>query len=68
MVNEKIKMFYDSYQTSLEDEVNQFLCTIDIRQIIKISYNSTDQEYSCMILYVESDDLRDIKIDNVLTR
>jgi len=68
MVNGKIKMFYDSYQTSLEDEVNQFLCTIDIRQIIKISYNSTDQEYSCMILYVESDDLRDIKIDNVLTR
>ena len=68
MVYGKIKMFYDSYQTSLEDEVNQFLCTIDIRQIIKISYNSTDQEYSCMILYVESDDLRDIKIDNVLTR
>ena len=69
MINGKVKMIYELHQSSLEQEVNDFLSTIDIRQIIKISYTASDhQHYSCMILYVEADDLRDIKIDNVLTR
>lgn len=67
MVNGKVKIFNDSWHSSLEDEVNEFLSTIDIRQVVNIKYSTGDNSHSCMILYLEKADLRDIKIDTVLS-
>jgi hypothetical protein len=74
MINAKVKIFNEDYNYSLEDEVNKFLETIDVRQIIKTEYSSsmavsqytTIRSYSVIIYYVELADVRDAKIDNVL--
>jgi hypothetical protein len=74
MINAKVKIFNEDYNYSLEDEVNKFLETIDVRQIIKTEYSSsmavsqytTIRSYSVIIYYVELADIRDVKIDNVL--
>ena len=74
MINAKVKIFNEDYNYSLEDEVNKFLETIDVRQIIKTEYSSsmavsqytTIRSYSAIIYYVELADVRDAKIDNVL--
>jgi hypothetical protein len=74
MINAKVKIFNEDYNYSLEDEVNKFLETIDVRQIIKTEYSSsmavsqytTIRSYSVIIYYVEIADVRDAKIDNVL--
>lgn len=56
MINAKCKMLYDEYATQLEVKVNQFLQTIDIRQIVKIDY----------IIYVDIEDIREAKIESIL--
>jgi hypothetical protein len=74
MINAKVKIFNEDYNSYLEDEVNKFLETIDVRQIIKTEYSSsmvvsqytTIKSYSAIIYYVELADVRDAKIDNVL--
>lgn len=74
MINAKVKIFNEDYDSYLEDAVNKFLETIDVRQIIKTEYSSsmstgphqTIRSYSAVIYYVELADVRDIKIDNVL--
>ena len=74
MINAKVKIFNEDYNSYLEDEVNKFLETIDVRQIIKTEYSSsmvvsqytTINSYSAIIYYVELADVRDAKIDNVL--
>jgi hypothetical protein len=74
MINAKVKIFNADYESYLEDEVNQFLEKIDVRQIIKTEYSSsmavsqytTIRSYSAIIYYVELADVRDAKIDNVL--
>jgi hypothetical protein len=74
MINAKVKIFNEDYNYSLEDEVNKFLETIDVRQIIKTEYSSSMavsqhtkiRSYSVIIYYVELADVRDAKIDNVL--
>lgn len=68
MVNGKIKIFQTTdWIEELEDDINEFLASIDIRQVVSIKYSGTKDSYSCMILYLEKDDLRDIKIDTVLS-
>lgn len=68
MVNGKVKVFNDSWHQQLEDEVNEFLSKVDIRQVISIKYSTdSNNNHSCMILYLEKSDLRDIKIDTVLS-
>jgi predicted RNase H-related nuclease YkuK (DUF458 family) len=75
MINAKVKIFNEDYESYLEDSVNQFLKTIDVRQILKTEYSSSMavggdsvvlRSYSAIIYYVELADVRDIKIDNVL--
>ena len=74
MINAKVKIFNEDYDSYLEDSVNAFLKTIDVRQIIKTEYSSsmstgphqTIRSYSAIIYYVELADVRDVKIDNVL--
>ena len=74
MIKAKVKIFNADYESYLEDSVNQFLETIDVRQIIKTEYSSsmavsqytTIRSYSAVIYYVELADVREAKIDNVL--
>jgi len=75
MINAKVKIFNEDYNSYLEDEVNKFLETIDVRQIIKTEYSSSmslgqydiiKKSFSAVIYYVELADVRDAKIDNVL--
>jgi hypothetical protein len=74
MINAKVKIFNADYESYLEESVNKFLETIDVRQIIKTEYSSsmavsqytTIRSYSAIIYYVELADVRDAKIDNVL--
>ena len=74
MINAKVKIFNADYDSYLEDSVNKFLETIDVRQIIKTEYSSSVsagphqiiKTNSAVIYYVELADVRDAKIDNVL--
>jgi len=74
MINAKVKIFYEDYAHTLENVVNDFLKTIDVRQIIKTEYSTgvsagqynTIRSHSVIIYYVEYEDIRDAKIDNVL--
>ena len=74
MIKAKIKIFNAEYPSTLGDLVNEFLETIDVRQIIKTEYSSsasvgqylTIRTNTAIIYYVELADVRDAKIDNVL--
>ena len=69
MINAKCKMLYDEYATQLEVKVNQFLQTIDIRQIVKIDYMASGESYKkvyCSIIYVDIEDIREAKIESIL--
>jgi hypothetical protein len=83
MINAKVKILHEDYGFSLENSINDFLKTIDVRQIIKTEYStsisvsqySTDslnlnefqvRDYSAIIYYVDYEDIRDAKIENVL--
>ncbi len=74
MINTKVKLFDEEYVSRLEHEMNIFLQTIDVRQIIKTEYSSsvstegynTKRSFSAIIYYVELSDIRDAKIENVL--
>ena len=70
MVNAKVKVLGAQYYSDLEDEINSFLATIDVRQIIKTEFscagNSSAFRYTAIIYYIGIDDIRDIKIDNIL--
>ena len=70
MVNAKVRVLSTHYTEDLEGAVNSFLSTIDVRQIIKTEYSSAGTtsgfRYSAIIYYVDIDDIRDIKIDNIL--
>ncbi len=75
MINAQVKIISDEESaTSLEIKINNFLKTIDVRQIIKTEYSSsistgpyhTKRLFSTTIYYVNFEDIRDVKIDNVL--
>ena len=71
MINTRVKVIYNSNDYSFEREVNDFLKTIDIRQIVKTEYSTCCNSsgcvtYSVMIYFVEIEDVRDAKIDNIL--
>lgn len=70
MINAKVKILSADYESYLEDSVNQFLQTIDVRQILKTEYSSSighsSPIYSVVIYYVELADVREAKIENVL--
>ncbi len=71
MINAKVKIFNEDYNSYLEDEVNKFLETIDVRQIIKTEYSSSmslgqydvmKTSFSAIIYYVELADVRDANV------
>jgi hypothetical protein len=74
MINAKVKILGDETASGLQSKVNEFLSGIDVRQIIKTEYSSsvstsnynTHRSYSVIIFYVDFEDIRDAKIDNVL--
>ncbi len=70
MINAKVRVLSTHYDQDLEEVVNSFLLTTDVRQIIKTEYSSTGTtsgfRHSAIIYYVDIDDIRDIKIDNIL--
>jgi hypothetical protein len=74
MINAKVKIIEEDYPSNLEEELNEFLKTIDVRQIIKTEYSTgisagqydTKRTSSVIIYYVGFEDIRDVKISNVL--
>jgi hypothetical protein len=74
MIKAKVKILNAEFPSTLEDLVNEFLETIDVRQIIKTEYSSsvatgqygTIRSHSVIIYYVELSDVREVKIENVL--
>jgi hypothetical protein len=75
MINAQVKIITDEESaTSLEIKINNFLKTIDVRQIIKTEYSSsistgsyqTKRLFSTTIYYLNYEDIRDVKLDNVL--
>lgn len=74
MINAKVKIIEEEYASNLEIEINKFLKTIDVRQIIKTEYSSgissgqydTKRTSSVIIYYIGIEDIRDVKISNVL--
>jgi hypothetical protein len=74
MIKAKVKILNEDYGFSLENSINDFLKKIDVRQIIKTEYStsisvsqySTIRDYSAIIYYVDYEDIRDAKIENVL--
>lgn len=69
MINAKVKIFNASTSNDLETLINDFLGKIDIRQVVKMDYqvsgDSTKRSYM-LITYIDFEDIRDIKIDNIL--
>ena len=70
MINSKVKLFYGDFTSRLQDEMNEFLETIDVRQILKTEYStaasSSSYRYTAVIYYVDLADVRNVKLDNVL--
>ena len=75
MVKCKVKVFsVTSGNDRLETQVNEFLDTVDVRQILKIDYQFTTAvtpssifyPRSCMITYIGYDDIRELKLDTLL--
>jgi hypothetical protein len=70
MINAKVKVINTDWYSELERQINDFLKTIDVRQIIKTEYSSSlsshVKSFSVIIYYVEIEDVRDLKIDNVI--
>ena len=71
MINAKVKILTASYTEDLEKSVNEFLETIDIRQVVKMDFTATGDDNKriyCNITYVGIDDIREAKIDNILDK
>ena len=70
MINAKVKVFVSEYSLHLETDVNNFLQTIDIRQVIKTEHSTSagalGYRYTTIIYYIDSEDIRDIKIDKII--
>lgn len=70
MINAKVKVFVSEYSLHLETDVNNFLQTIDIRQVIKTEHSTSAGQlgyrYTTIIYYIDSEDIRDIKIDKII--
>lgn len=73
MINAKVKIFKEEYPHLLQNSINEFLQTIDIRQVIKTDFNISGgptytMNYSTIIYYVELEDIRDAKIESILDK
>lgn len=71
MINLKVKVIEAGYTFLLEKALNEFLLTIDARQIVKTEFSSAKDISMnlCVIViiyYVGIDDIRDAKIDTII--
>ena len=68
MINAKVKVIHTSDDEYFERLMNEFLKTIDVRQIVKTEYATSGDytKHSVIIYYVPLEDIRDAKIDNIL--
>ena len=69
MVYAKVKIMNASTSNDLEEMINSFLSTIDIRQIVKMDYQVSGDSHKrsyILITYIDFEDIRDIKIDSIL--
>jgi hypothetical protein len=67
MINDKAK-FIITFTSMIDREVNNFLQTIDVRQIIKIEITPTDTQIVCLIMYLDMEDIRESKIESILDK
>jgi hypothetical protein len=72
MIVPKVEIINSSDAHDLQNEINEFLSDMDVRQIVKMEYSNSrhqyNQTYSCLIMYIGLDDVRDIKIETVLSK
>lgn len=72
MIKGKIELLTSDTGVDIKKKVNAFLETIDIRQIVKMEYSSSYGQssnlHTCMILYVNFEDIRDAKLDTVFAK
>lgn len=68
MINAKVKLFWSTGSAQIEREINEFLQTIDIRQVIKTEFSTSDQKLNAIIYYLELADVREHKIENILDK
>jgi len=71
MINAKVKVINETSEYAFEKELNNFLETIDSRQIVKTEFSTCctsagSVKFSVLIYYVGIDDIRDVKIENIL--
>jgi hypothetical protein len=68
MINAQVKVIHSSDNEWFEKLMNEFLKTIDARQIVKTEYSTSGNhtKHSVIIYYVPLEDIRDAKIDNIL--
>jgi hypothetical protein len=70
MINARVKVIHETNSYEFEKEVNNFLKTIDIKQIVKTEFSTASDNYhthhSVIMYYVGIEDVRDAKIDNIL--
>ena len=52
----------------IELEVQKFLNTLDVRQIVKIGFASSNDQNNivCSIIYIDLEDVRDMRIDTIV--
>ena len=66
MINAKVKVITGNGKREYEPEMNNFLASIDIRQIIKTETTIDDSGlYRTIIYYVNFEDIRDAKIESI---
>lgn len=67
MINAKAKVITSEHAGTLEDKLNGFLETIDIRQVVKIDHSSAGgtmgYRYTTIVYYVGMEDIRDMKLE-----
>ena len=64
MINAKLKIIFGSDHYAMQRSVNEFLQTIDVRQVIKIDTTNSQKTY---IFYLDTEDFREIKLNNLLS-
>ena len=70
MIKGKSKVISNSHGATFELRVDEFLDTIDVRQIVKMEYSTNSLGnstiYSVVIVYISIEDVRNSKIDGIL--
>ena len=64
MINAKLKIIFAMDHYTMEESVNEFLQTIDVRQVVKIDTANSQKIY---IFYLDTEDFREIKLNNLLS-